>query len=76
MSFLGNEVIYLLILFMRLVFFFFFFEWMEAKKNSERGGEKGYVREMSKTVFTGKEVTIFKLDTHAFFPPLAVERVT
>lgn len=31
---------------------------------------KGYVREMgSKRVFTGKEVTIFKLDTHAFFPP-------
>lgn len=47
-----------------------------SEKNSERGGEKGYVREMSKTVFTGKEVTIFKLDTHAFFPPLAVERVT
>lgn len=36
-----------------------------------RGRGKGYVREMSKTVFTGKEVTIFKLDTHAFFfsPP-------
>lgn len=36
---------------------------------SEKKIAKGYVREMSKRVFTGKEVTIFKLDTHAFFPP-------
>lgn len=41
---------------------------MEVKKKKKIA--KGYVREMgSKRVFTGKEVTIFKLDTHAFFPP-------
>lgn len=40
-----------------------------SEKKCEHGRGKGYVREMSKTVFTGKEVTIFKLDTHAFFFP-------